>query len=319
MEPGRRTRPGAPAWLLGACLTIVTPAMAVEPQAVCIEELGQLERGLPGDMQAGAFAAQMLYGAVELVEPALPPLSYGGRVPIDTSEAGYGAVAWLLERDLLPDEWSQAQLSRADWREMLTRFEGWYGLEGPGTHDGGDEEVGRREVLNDLTESLARVSEAVRPVAVIATDDEGTVAFSAVLWNWSAYPRLIVRHAGAGKSIQSGPGDVLDDLGNCALQLEDYVMASVDTAWRLFTGTGDAVMYVMQSEPDRNLWPLEVRQEDILDYFFFDADSVRGTVAFAAIFSGQELGLSEILALVFQVRTNVPVTRIPAVLAVPRR
>jgi len=78
-------------------------------------------------------------------------------------------------------------------------------------------------------------------------------------------------------------------------------------------------MYVMQSEPDRSFWPLEVQQENVLDYFFFEADGVRGTVAFAAIFSGQELGLSEILALAFQVRTNVPVTRIPAVLAVPRR
>ena len=78
--------------------------------ARCELDLGQLAAGLPEQLGEGVLAAQLLYGAVELVEPVLPPWRHNAVVPLEPDEAGYRAVEFLLERDLLPDGFGPAAL-----------------------------------------------------------------------------------------------------------------------------------------------------------------------------------------------------------------
>jgi len=156
----------------------------------------------------------------------------------------------------------------------------------------------------------------VRPVAVFAHED-GEVRFSGIIWNWSVYPRLLVTRLPPGTSVADGPAELLEQLGNCAFVPEHYALAPVDTAWRLFAGSGDADMYVLSSEPERPGWPALVSPDDVRDHLEFRADAVGGTLGFAAAFAGQELSVGAVLDMVTKLETNIPPLRITRYLAVP--
>src|SRR5690554_6145779 len=96
--------------LLACALALCGHNLAAAALAACEQELGQLAAGLPADMPEGSRAAQLLYGAIELVEPVLPAWSFNSTVPLESDEAGYRAVSWLVGRDLLPDDWRSEQL-----------------------------------------------------------------------------------------------------------------------------------------------------------------------------------------------------------------
>lgn len=282
--------------------------------AACELELGQLDRGLPDDMPAGSRAAQLFYGAVELVEPALPAWRFNAHVPLSEDEAGYRAVEYLVGRDLLPDGWQADELEAQTWQAMLDRFLDWYGLElteaDRGQLDGAD-------AVSDLSHVLDLVGPAVRPIAIIAHDDADEVAFLGIIWNWSSYPRLLVKRVAPGTSVGNGTGPLLASLGNCAVSFDRYALAPVATAWRLFVGTGDSTMYVLASDPWRPQLPLAVEQEHVRDYLEFSALGVAGVSEFSAAFSGQEIGFGAILNMITQIRTNVSPVRIGHYLAVP--
>ncbi len=298
--------------MLAACFLGVAALAA----ARCEAELGQLAAGLPADMGRGALAAQLLYGAVELVEPALPAWRHNAAVPLEPHEAGYAAVDYLVGRDLLPDDWDPQELSADTWTEMLRRFLDWYGLEPePETAAGLDRDM----LVAELSAALDAVAAAVRPVAIIAHDDNRQVSFVGIIWNWSPYPRLLVKRVADGTSVQDGSTALLSSLSTCAVELQRYASAPVTTAWRLFVGTGDSTMYVLASEPGRPQWPLVVEQTDVRDYLDFSAVEVAGTIEFAAAFSGQEIGLGAILGMITQIRTNISPLSIGHYLAVPGR
>lgn len=279
--------------------------------AACGPELSQLQSGLPQDMQPGMRAAQLLKGAVELVEPVLPPLNGFAVMPLAPETAGYGAAAWLLERDLLPDSWQADELDAETWQQMLGRFLSWYDLDLPaGQFSGADP-------LADLTLVLDLVGESVRPVAIVAHDDARLVKFVGVLWNWTSYPRLLVKRVPAGSSVADGPEGLLADLSNCAVSLDHYALAPVDTAWRLFVGSGESTMYLLATDPPRPGLPLPVEQSGVMDYLDFTGVEVAGSLEFSAAFSGQEIGLGAILGMVTQLRTNISPFAIARYLEVP--
>lgn len=292
-------------WLLLGLLLLAGSATGLAaPEGTCRLELSQLASGLPADMPAGTFAAQLLAGAVELVEPALPAWRGNMRIPLEQNQAGYGAVSYLVARDLLPDSWRAAELTPAVWQDMLGRFLDWYALTLPPLPASASGSLTREQIVTDLIEALGLVAGAVRPVAIIASDSGVDVAFLALLWNWTVYPRLLVWR-GDALSLAEGPENLLPTVSTCAVQVERYVLAPVQTAWQLFTGTGGATMYILGSEPSRRNWPLPVAQDDVLEYLQFEPVEVRGLNVFAAVFDGQELGVGAILRLVRQVRTNV--------------
>ena len=279
--------------------------------AACGPELAQLQAGLRQDMQPGMLAAQLLKGAVELVEPVLPPLDGFAALPLARDTAGYGAAAWLLERGLLPDSWQAERFDAATWQLMLGRFLAWYDLEPPaGGFSGAD-------LVADLAAVLDLVGEAVRPVAIVAHDDADTVQFVGVLWNWTSYPRLLVKRVPAGSSVAGGPEGLLAGLGNCAVTLDRYALAPVDTAWRLFVGSGESTMYLLATDPARPGLPLPVAQSGVMDYLDFSGMEVAGSLEFSAAFSGQEIGLGAIIGMVTQLRTNISPFAIARYLEVP--
>lgn len=298
--------------LLPALLVLIMGSAAL---AACEAELRQLDAGLPPGMPPGSRAAQLLFGAVELLEPTLPAWHYNGVSPLGPGEAGQSAVSWLLGRDLLPDDWDRDSLESETWQEMLERFLAWYGLTPTRAElrlSGGEDPV------RDLAAILDEAAAAVRPVAIIAHEDSD-VLFAGILWNWTAYPRLLVRRLPPGLSVRDGPDEVLTRLGNCALTVEDYALAPVETAWQLFAGTGDADMYVLSSDPERPAWPTRVGREDVRSWLDFSAEEVNGTVGFSAAFDGQELGLAAVLDIVMKIRTNIPALRVARYLEIPGR
>lgn len=294
------------------CLLLVVTSAAA---ARCELELGQLAAGLPASLPPGTLAAQLLYGAVELVEPTLPAWRHNASVPLAADQAGYLAVEYLVGRDLLPDSWQPDELSPATWAEMLDRFLGWYQLDW--SAPAADSEPDGAQLLADLSAALAEIAAAVRPVTVIAHDEQREVVFVGVIWNWTSYPRLLVKRVPAGVSVREGSSELLAQLSNCAVELDRYALAPVATAWRLFVGTGDSTMFVLASEPRRLQWPLAVDQAEVRAYLEFSATDVAGTSEFAAAFSGQEIGLGAILSMATQIRTNIPPLSIGRYLAVP--
>lgn len=252
---------------------------------------------------------------MELLEPSLPAWRHNVAVPLAPEEAGHSAVAWLLSRDLLPDAWAKGEVDPATWREMLSRFLGWYGLSTEGTPLGSAD---GSDPVADLALALDLAGAAVRPLAVIAHED-GEARFAGVIWNWSTYPRLLVSRLPGGLAVAAGPGSVLEQLSNCALTVSDYALAPVSTAWQLFVGTGDSDMYVLASDPERPAWPEPVARDDVRSFLEFTAGPVRGTLGFSAAFAGQELGLGAILSLLTKIRTNVQPLKVGWYLAVPDR
>lgn len=294
-------------------LTLVLTLVLGTAQAACEAELRQLERGLPAGMPAGSRAAQLLYGAVELIEPALPAWRHQATVPLAAAEAGYGAVNWLVGRDLLPDEWRRDRLDEDVWLDMLSSFLDWYDIEPLSLP------VSTADPVADLARVLDLVGKAVRPVAVIAHDENQEVSFVGVIWNWSSYPRLLVSQLEPGTSVAGGTDAVLAELGNCAVTVDRYALAPAATAWRLFVGTGESTMFVLASEPARPHLPLAVSQDEVLEFLQFQADDVAGTGVFSAAFSGQEIGFGAILSMVAQIRTNVSPLQLNRYLQVPPR
>lgn len=281
----------------------------------CLDELQERATQVHQDAGEGVVAAELLAAAVRLVEPALPPLRLTAEVPVQPGGPGYDAVRYLAERDLLPPAWEPDLLTPLAWQEMLSGFLRWYGLPGRVI----EAEPTADTLVADLAAVLTEVSTAVRPLALIASaqEDRSRIAFLGVVWNWSIYPRLIVRRPSAEQSLAEGLEPLLDDLGNCAVSLEHYVYAPEDTARDLFLSNGDARMYVIGSEPELQAWPLLVPdgQEDA--FFSFSAPAVRDLAAYAAAFDGNQLGVRSLMAMLPRLRTNLPPTRIPGLLSTP--
>ncbi|MEX2536727.1 MAG: hypothetical protein WD273_14115 [Trueperaceae bacterium] len=281
----------------------------------CQPELQQTAASLPADTPTGILSAELLSAAIHWVEPALPPLAWSVTVPVAPDEPGYDAVRYLTERRLLPDGWSARDLSAQAWEAMLSRFLGWYGL--PPVDVAIDPLP--QQLTMDLAAALEQVSGAVRPLALVAADseDRSRIAFLGLVWNWTVYPRLIVQRPLPGQDLSHGVRPLLEDLSNCAVELEHYIFAPEATARNLFLAHADSRMYVIGSEPELTAWPLLVPEGQEEAYFGFSSPQVSELSAYAAAFDGSALGLRSLMAMMPRLRTNLPPTRIPGLLRTP--
>ncbi len=263
----------------------------------------------------GLDAAVALRRAVELVEPALPPLQYDKPVPVDTGSPGYASVKYLVERKLLPQGWGEGELTGEAWAAMLGAFLAWYELP-PGRYDAPADVA---ELLADASEALGRVSRAIRPAALLATDqsDGSRTSFWAIIWNWTVYPRLLVVRPDADAGTR--PNDALAALSNCAVHVSAYISAPEETAKSLFLTHNSSRMYVVASQPGKNgFWPYAVAPGEELAAFGFGLPDLSGVRVYAAVFDGPEVGFGTLLGLLWRVRTNVAPMALMGYLNTPR-
>lgn len=287
--------------LAAALLLLLAPLAAAQ---VCRDELvGALPDRSLDRPATGVDAALVLLRAVQLVEPALPPLARVDDVGLDESHPAYGAVRYLRERGLLPPSWQPEELAAEAWREMNSRFLGWYELGGPLP----DAPVTVGDLVDDMARTLARVGQAVRPAALLAWDpeDDDRISFWAIIWNWTVYPRLLVFRPDPGVDLSRSPRDALPHLSNCAVRVAAYVTAPEGTAKDLFLAHNESRMYVVATQPEKPGWPLLVEQGAELDAFAFALPELEGAEVYAAVFDGPEVGFGTLLRLMTSVRTNL--------------
>ncbi len=288
--------------LLAAALLLVLASFAAAQ--VCRDELvGALVDPALDRPATGVDAALVLRRAVQLVEPALPPLVRVDEVGVPDDHPAYAAVRYVKARGLLPSGWSAEEIGAEAWRQMNARFMGWYRLEGP--LPDGPATVG--DLVEDMAATLERVGQAVRPAALLAWDpaDDDRLSFWAVIWNWTVYPRLLVFRPDPDVDLSGSPRDVLPHLSNCAVRVGAYVTAPEETAKNLFLAHNESQMYVVATHPDSEGWPLPVPQGEELDAFAFALPELGGAQVYAAVFDGPEVGFGTILGLMTRVRTNL--------------
>lgn len=275
---------------------------------ICVPELRSALSDLSAERPGtGIDAAVLLKRAVDLVEPGMPPFKAGATGPLSEDDPNADVVRFLAQRNLLPGGWSPDTLSREAWQAMIDRFLGWYDVERFEVH----EPAGIGDLLFDVATALDGVSRAVRPAALIAADpdDPDRIAFLAIIWNWTSYPRLLVYRPREDLSLAEGPRAVLPKLGNCAVSVENYVTAPAATAAKLFLANNNSRMYVVGSVPARpGAWPMEVKAGEELDVFAFRSEALSGLSQYSAVFDGPEVGIGTVLGLLPRLRTNLSPT-----------
>jgi hypothetical protein len=288
--------------LLAAALLLVLAQFAAAQ--VCRQELvGALQDRDLLRPATGVDAALLMRRAVELVEPALPALVSFREVGVPEDHPAYEDVGWVRARRLLPPTWGPGALDAEAWREMVSRFLGWYKLDGPLP----DAPATVGDLVEDMSATLDRVGRAVRPAALLAWDprDDDKLSFWAIIWNWTVYPRLLVFRPDPSVDLRGSPRDVLPHLSNCAVRVAAYITAPEDTAKSLFLAHNESRMFVVATQPEAQGWPLEVPQGAELDAFAFALPELSGARVYAAVFDGPEVGFGTILRLMTRVRTNL--------------
>lgn len=262
----------------------------------------------------GLDAALALKRAIDLVEPALPPLRLGTSVPLAEDEEGFDVARYLADRRLLPNSWQPDQLDAATWAAMLSTFLSWYEL--PPVQPGAPGTV--EELVADVSAALGRVASAVRPAALLATDpaNGGRTVFWAIIWNWTVYPRLLVLKP-TGDAL-AHPREILPKLSNCAVSISAYISAPQDTAQRLFLTHNSSRMYVVASDPGAVAgWPFEVPQGQELNAFVYRLPDLRGVDVYAAVFDGPSVGFGTLLSMLPRIRTNISPFNLAHYLEIP--
>ena len=258
----------------------------------------------------GLRAAALLHEAHRLVEPAFPARRSLGpaRLPLEPGAPGFESVLYLAERRMLPEGWERDDLAPATWQMMIDDFTDGYGLERVAV----GEPVGLDSMVDDAVRALTAVSEAVRPAALIATDqrDGETLIFVAVLWNWTPHPRLVVLNP-VGRTLAHGIEHLLAEIGTCALRFEDYILAREETAARLFLGNNNDDVFVVGSDPDRRRrWPLTIAPGDEVVTLSFATADIADLSSISVEFGGPSLGFFDAVGLILQVQTNMSPARL---------
>ncbi len=296
-------------------LAVLVSSAAAAP--ICVPELRDALTDLSTDRPAtGVDAALVVERAVRLVEPALPRMVAVNDVPIAKNAPHYADVLYLAERRLLPGSWKPGPIDAKTWQAMLDRFQSWYKVKPFPVH--APKRVS--DLLLDGGTALDRVSQAIRPAALLAADpnDPKRIAFWAIIWNWTVYPRLIVLHPRNDVTLANGPKPVLQHMGDCAVHISSYVMAPERDASQLFLATNQSRMYVVGSVPDgAGSWPKEVAAGQELDTFAFRTALVESLDSYAAVFDGPEVGFRTVLGLLPKLRTNMSPTRFLSYMKTP--
>lgn len=266
----------------------------------------------------GHVAIGALATTLRSLEAALPRTVIASRLPVPPDDPLFEDLRYLRERELLPRDLGAGDLDRQAWQAILDTLAGWYAL---GSRPVGPFD-GPESILADLEGIVARVFEAARPVALLAWDpeDEDRLAFVGVVWNWSPYPRLIVRRPPPDARMDEGAAALAGRITVCGRSLREYIAASAPVARELFMANAAATMYVVGSEPaDARAWPYRVPDGDEVAVFAFEHPEVRELEAFSAVFVGDRLSMLSMVRLLPTVRTNLSPMGLVRVMQTPPR
>ncbi len=273
----------------------------------CLPEL-QAVLETPGERASGRDAARLLEEAVNLLEPALPPL-YGAssELPLEPDDPDYATIEFLAERDLLPPDWQEGTLEAGVWVQMLDRLAGWYEQTPPLVAS----ELTGEDLLESLTGLIDQLAPTLEPVALIASDpndpaNPDAVAFWAVVRNLPPYPRMIVsRPPAPGVSLAGGVEGVLAGLETCAAPITRFVYAPVATAERLFLANNAARMVIVRTDPPSGTDLFYVPEGEETAYFDFSAPDLADVSQYAVLFVGPSIGVPALLRIIPSLRTNM--------------
>ena len=251
----------------------------------------------------GLDAALVLAEAIQRTEPALPAL-----VPARLDVSAFSvreakAVVYLDERNLLAGEWESGTLSSGVWHHVLRTWTSWYGLDPPDVAL----PTTRSALIQAVGEVETKVAEQLRPALLYAPHrgEANSIAFRALIWNWSIYPRLIVYPS---LSRDDGPIHVqraIETMESCVVRIRHWIALSESAARRLYMTHRPSRMVVVGTEPnvpELTPWWVPVGQE--LDVLAYDHPAIRHLDVFSVVFVGEPLPFTGWLQLLPHVRTN---------------
>jgi hypothetical protein len=260
-----------------------------------------------------------LAAAVQLLEPALPRSLVTAGIELPPEHPHFEDLLYLRERRVLPRGVEPDPLGPEAWQAALDVVASWYDLPGVAAGDPQDAAA----VAADLGALFAQARRAVRPAALIAwlPEDRTRLAFRGMVWNWSAYPRLIVWRVDPDDDrVDTDLRAMARALGTCAYEVNAYVAASAPVARDLFLAENRARMYIVGSEPDLpGAWPAEVPAGEEVEVFAFTHPLVAALDAYSAVFVGDAAPVLTIARLLPQVRTNLSPIGLARLLALPPR
>lgn len=254
---------------------------------------------------------------VRLLEPALPRSLIVGRLELPDGHPDQDALRYLRERRVIPRGANVDPMSPDVWAAAVATVAGWYDVAPPATGEPAD--PSRR--ADDLEALLRAVARALRPAALVAwsPDDGRRLEFLGLVWNWSAYPRLIVTRPddtpwdGALRSAAAR-------LDTCAYPVDAWIGAVAPVARDLFLAENRATMYVVGSEPELpGAWPYQVPAGDEVAVFAFTHPVVAGLDAFSAVFVGDPTPALTLVRVLPRVRTNLSPFGVVRILQTPVR
>jgi hypothetical protein len=238
-----------------------------------------------------------------------------GRLELPDGHPHAEDLRYLRERRVIARGAEVDPMAPEVWQAALDVIAGWYGVAPPVAGDPTDP----ARVGADLEALVARVAPALRPAALVAwtPEDAGRIAFLGLVWNWSAYPRLIVARPSADPwdgALRSAAARV----ATCAYDVTAYVGAVAPVAVDLFLAENRARMYLVGSEPDLpGAWPHEVPMGEELDVFAFTHPLVAELDAFSAVFVGDPAPVLTFVRLWPRVRTNLSPVGMGRILQTP--
>lgn len=247
--------------------------------------------------EPGVVAAEMMQRAVQLAEPAMPPL-HPSAASTDATPHGF-----LLRRGLLPPGWRPEALDRDTWQAMLDAFTSGYHAERVEAAEPDSADV----LYADARQALERVAEALRPALLLASDgdDPQRLSFAALVWNWTPYPRLILLRVPAGLDLSGGVEPVLEAFGTCALHLRGYLLGDEESARKLFLANADTGIRVLASLPPRDTWPWPVPAGEEAAVLGLEHPRLAGLEVVSVAFEGPAPGALNLLTVLSRLDTNL--------------
>jgi len=301
-----RRVPLAPSYaLVWIALTVMALATTAHANGAACRPT--LERAMLEATTPAGQATALVRAAFTALEPAYPSLR-------DPTEWDDPNAAWLDARGLLPATWNEDALDLDAWRALLATLQAPYGTETLATSGDLDAEA----LLTDVETVLTRAAAAVRPLALIATDDEdeNRVAFAAVIWNWTPIPRLLLFPL-RGESLENGRAtqELLARIGTCAWTASDWMAAREgQVAEYYLSGAGAGVELLARGEETVRE---AIAEDAVLGTFRLATPTLTGVDVASIRFIGPGPSFRQVIGLLFSLRSNVTVLDLPYYLTIP--